>query len=305
MNSQNIECITLSKIGNIRGLLNVLDKYKELSSNDTLYLNIDCNGMIFPEYLCILVSWIKFLEYKGIKVVKKILNENDYVSRINFYNEIGYDYIENFNRHNGSGKFIEITRIDNTNTNYIVNNIMNVIKCNIELHDTVFDCLNYCLFEVVDNINEHSESPIGGYIVVQNYPQKNILKIAIIDSGLGIYNTLKNSGKEEYKNINESDALKCSIKEKNSRFQKRGYGLYHTSNFMKHNKGIMSMHSGNSTLSINNGKIKTYSSGFWQGLIVYFNINTNKSVDINDIFDGKENIPISVNESDDILNGYL
>lgn len=302
-----VNCIelNLSSIGSIVDLLGAIRGYNCLKSGDTLNLKINTSGRIKPQYLCIIVSWIKYLESKGVILEKEIEGENTYASRIDFYKHIGYKYEESFNRHNARGRFVEITNTNRDNTNDIVNLIMDVIDKNMKVDETLFQCLSYFLFEVIDNINEHSESPIGGHVVVQNFEQQNLLSIAIVDSGVGIHKSLKDSGKPEFLNIDEQEALKVCLEEGVTRFKERGYGLYHTSKFIKANKGKMEIYSGDSTLHINNGNQITTECNSWQGVIMYFEIKTDNNVDFIKVFDSKDRIPVSVTEARDVLNGYM
>lgn len=297
--------INLSSIIGIKDLLREINQIENLNCGDSIDIEIDTNGRVDPAYLCILVAWIKKLEHDGIIINKEIRGINTYASRINFYRQINYDYTESFMRHNSNGRFVEITNTNSENTVEIVNEIMDVIENNMDVEESIFNCLSYCLMEVVDNINEHSESPIDGYVVVQNFSWENKLSIAIVDSGVGIHNSLKNSGKEEFKDIKEVDALEECLKEGVTRFEKRGYGLYHTSKFIRANKGKMQIFSGNSALSIIGKNTRKYQCDLWKGTIMYFEIKTNKPVNFIEVFDNEDMIPTTVSESRDVLNGYI
>lgn len=294
--------IRLSMLSNIENLLERLNESKDLKVGDTINLTLNCNGTVYPQYLCALVAWVKLMKSKGINLNFNIKGENTYVSRMDFYKHIEYEYSEEFRRHNSTGRFIEITEVDGDNSIEIVGNTIKVIENNIDLEESVLKCLNYCLFEVIDNIEEHSGSPINGYIVVQNYQYEGVLRIAIIDAGVGIYNSLRNSGKPEFKDITESGALRLCINKGVTRFDKRGRGLYHTSNFIRANNGKLEMYSGNHVLKINHEGIDTDECSFWQGLITYFEINTRTCVDFEEVFE--DEIPITVEESYEMLNGY-
>lgn len=83
--------------------------------------------------------------------------------------------------------------------------------------------------EVFNNIFDHSQSPITGYIVTQYYPKTNKISFSVCDFGIGIpksiNNSLENRGEEkieDWKAILKSLERGFSI---NSTPRNRGFGL--------------------------------------------------------------------------------
>jgi hypothetical protein len=52
--------------------------------------------------------------------------------------------------------------------------------------------------ELIDNVFEHSRTPLDGYAALQVYPRGNQLLVAVSDSGLGIMQTLRPSLQTEF-----------------------------------------------------------------------------------------------------------
>lgn len=130
----------------------ILDKFSgvyKLKKGDMVNLTIDIPPKVYPEYLTVVVALFKYFKQKGIKFNNNVNNRsnNTYVSRINFYKELDIKHDENFNRHDGSGRFIEITNFNAGNNIKITNNIMKIIRDNCCIDDTVIKCLNYCLLK--------------------------------------------------------------------------------------------------------------------------------------------------------------
>lgn len=80
--------------------------------------------------------------------------------------------------------------------------------------------------EVFNNIFDHSQSPVSGYIISQFYPTTNMLCFSVCDFGVGIPQAIKDSGKNL--NINDSEAIFKSLEHGfsiKSTPQNRGFGL--------------------------------------------------------------------------------
>lgn len=52
--------------------------------------------------------------------------------------------------------------------------------------------------ELIDNVFEHSETPLDGYAALQVYPGGDHVRVAVSDSGLGIMQTLRPTLKTEF-----------------------------------------------------------------------------------------------------------
>jgi hypothetical protein len=85
--------------------------------------------------------------------------------------------------------------------------------------------------ELIDNIEEHSRSAIGGYAALQVYPGGNALQVAVSDSGIGIMETLRPALKKQsphYAEMSDVDLLVEVFRQGVSRYGPdtgRGCGL--------------------------------------------------------------------------------
>ena len=295
--------IDLNITNSISDLLNQIGWLYTLKNKDVVYILIDMPQSIWPEYLVTIIGIIKYIESRGTIVNVKVNNpyNNTYSKRMNFYKELGVEDEEEFKRNSSVGRFVEITKFNKDNSDYnvaIVNDIMKVIKNNYNLDKSVKDCLNYCLFEMVDNIQNHAEAAIDGYTVVQNFSKRQELKIIILDTGKGIHASLTENDK--YKNLSPAEALEYCVKESVTNGRGMGNGLFHTSEFIKKNLGEFFIYSGNNYLHINDKGVNIFSCPYWQGTIIYVRIKTNNTVCLESVF-GK-NIPSTVEDADDYIN---
>lgn len=258
-------------------------------------------NMVYPEYLVTTVGIIKFIRSRGIDVNVTINNDcnNTYVQRINFYQELGVPYTEDFTRRDPHGRFVEITHFNDDNSEVVVDDVMRVIRDNYQLDPSLLGCLNYCLWEMIDNVQIHAISPIDGFVVVQNYPQRNELRIAILDAGRGIYESLLEN--PQYINISPAEALEYCVQEHVTNGRGMGRGLYDTVRFMSENRGDFQIYSGGNFLSLDIwGSTVINNCSYWQGTLIYSRINTNISVDPIQVFG--DNIPTSVLEYNECID---
>ncbi|WP_196607364.1 hypothetical protein [Pectinatus frisingensis] len=289
--------INFNKITTVEQLISLLS-LKHLSYN-----NIRIHVILLPfnniTLLLILVAAVKYLVAMG-KNVSIDVNDTGirYLQRINFYRELGIDVDECFSRHNSVGKFIEISRVTEENSLEVVNKILRILFTNMSISDEISGCLNYCFWEMIDNIQEHADSIIGGYTVVQRYPKKGYIEINIVDCGCGIYNSLIKNPK--YHDFSEDDAIQYCVQKGYTNGSGMGNGLFHTTNFVKDNCGVFDLYSGNKHLCISNKETILSDISYWQGVILSLKIMMNNPVMLTQIFG--DDIPTSVVEYNECIN---
>jgi anti-sigma regulatory factor (Ser/Thr protein kinase) len=288
--------IDLRVIGDMQYLLSHLQHLYKLVCNDVINITISLPSRVKPEYLVAIVGIIKYIKVKGIVVNITIDNptNNTYSQRINFYKELDIPCEEDFNRWDANGRFVEITNFDRTNNVDISNAILRVIRDNCRVDTNTMKCLNYCFFEMVDNIDNHADSPINGYTVVQNFNKRNELTITILDAGKGIHESLTENPR--YTHFAPADSLIHCIKENVTNGRGRGVGLYHTAQFILENGGQLGIYSGENYLEIRNGQVNLYPSAYWQGTLLHVIINKSCQVNFANIFG--DSIPVTVQDSD-------
>jgi hypothetical protein len=296
--------IDLSAIESIENLLSQMNQCYYMNFIDSLYLTIRINRRVEPEYLVIMVGIIKHIRNNNcVSVYINIENpdNNNYPQRMNFHKELGINCEEKFNRKNSQGRFVEITNINNENSVNITGNILKVIRDNWAIDDSIYKCLNYCLYEIVDNIEIHANSPIEGYTIAQNFPYTKQLIFVILDSGKGIHRSLIEN--VTYSNLSPAEALEYCIRERVTNGKGRGYGLFHTTRFIQENRGTLCIHSGFYKLEVAGGSIKISQCSYWQGTLIYVKINTNKNIVFEEVFGA--NIPETVANADDYIDNDL
>ena len=145
-----------------------------------------------------------------------------------------------------AGRFIPLTRI--TNSKELGTMITDMIPL---LHTTPQQAepIEYIISELVRNVFEHSESPIGAIVCAQFFKKSNRISIGIVDLGLGIKSTLSRSHRVDNDIIGLRLALTPGITgwSKNPRGTEfnAGGGLFFIKSIAMVNRDFFVIYSGN------------------------------------------------------------
>lgn len=155
-----------------------------------------------------------------------------------------------------------------------------------ECEEGVLDSISWCINEVMDNVLTHSEIT-EGYVMVQLHSRTNHVAVCVYDSGIGIYNSLRDS---KHHPESEIDALSLALQEGVGDGRGQGNGLFGLYESVLRNGGILSLTSGKSSIMLTeSGALNKYSnvpviSPTVNQTIVDFQININKRIDFKTIF---------------------
>lgn len=177
--------------------------------------------------------------------------------------------------------FDSISQIGNLTQAYI-NSISHQIECN----EGVITGLSWCINEVMDNVLTHSGNKLG-FVLAQLHPQTGHIVFCIYDYGMGIYNSLKQS---KHSPKTELDSISLAIQEGVGDGKGQGNGLFGLYQVVHQNSGRLTLTSGASAIMIKNtGEIEKFDhipflSYPCKGTIVDFQLDLQKSIDIEDVF---------------------
>lgn len=148
------------------------------------------------------------------------------------------------------------------------------------------DGLQWCINEVMDNVNVHSERGYG-FVMAQFHRLQKRIVFCIADSGIGIFNSLRASNHRPSTNI---DAISLAIQEGIGDGKGQGNGLFGLFQIIKSNGGCLTITShGASMMLLQDGTINKYThlpcvNFQTPGTIVDFQMYLDKEVCLSDAF---------------------
>ena len=130
--------------------------------------------------------------------------------------------------------------------------IMARIQRSVDLGEGVQHSLNFCLYELLDNVFQHSHAECG-YLMINLVNQGSRLSVTLADTGIGVFNSFRAS---KYHPPSHFDALTLAIQEGiTSTGDKRGNGLFALQRTVQQNQGRLELRSGLGNLLIDNGRV--------------------------------------------------
>ena len=165
-----------------------------------------------------------------------------------------------YSRSAHSDVLLEITPITRAeDIHYIVDRVREraqaILTLNLHYAPAAIDGFVVALSEVCQNIPEHSQDV--GYVAIQKYFYgrrlgKNLVKIAVMDLGIGFRASLAPKYATSYKTWSDLLALRLAIFEGASRYDDpgRGQGLAAVRRFVERWKGKLTIRSGGARLGI-------------------------------------------------------
>jgi hypothetical protein len=143
---------------------------------------------------------------------------------------------------------------DHRQANYMTNGYMDTIRRRVVCKPGVLEALEWCLYEVLDNVMQHSESG-QGFVMMQLHSQSHRLAFAVADAGLGVQRSLAMS--DTYKPKTSFDALTMAIEEGVTRDKvaNQGNGLFGLFRIIEQNNGRLTMRSGRGRMRLQGNRI--------------------------------------------------
>ena len=189
---------------------------------------------------------------------------------------------------------LTIDVFDEKNIYDVYQRVVGVLTQYIEIETTVLQAVSYCFYEILDNVLIHSGKELG--TVITHYdPANHVLSFLVADDGMGVRESL--SENEIYAEINESEALRICVKDAITDGKGMGFGLYSTS-LLARDAGLkFDVRSGNHTLTLQSGDEAISESEFWQGTIIYLQIQTNKEINPAEVVANSTNVAAQYNET--------
>ena len=155
----------------------------------------------------------------------------------------------------------------------------------LALEEGVFRAINWCLYEIMDNVLQHAESEVG-FVEAQVHQASKRVAICIADAGIGFRRSFRNS---HHRPGTESDAITLSVQEHFTRDSQvgAGNGLWGLYQIVTKNDGLLSIHSGGGSLRVQGAEASdSHDDGGWwlsdthRGAVVDFQLPVDRPIDI-------------------------
>jgi anti-anti-sigma regulatory factor len=169
----------------------------------------------------------------------------------------------------------------------------------------VLAALNWCLFEVLDNVFQHSECETG-FFMAQIHRVNQRLLLCAADSGIGVHRSFFKGGK--YRPRTPFDALTLAVRQGvSSTGDKRGNGLFGLKGVVETNGGRLDITSGRGLLQISPSGIDGRNSptdiiidADHHCTVLDFSLDVSKAVDLGQVLGAPEpDMRLESIESDD------
>jgi anti-sigma regulatory factor (Ser/Thr protein kinase) len=215
-------------------------------------------GLLEIGELCMLEDVRKTVILPRSAEVLRYLDRMDFYSHAKRYFMLEHslsDPPEKYQRSADSDVLLEITSIEKSNDiHFIVGKVreraQSILAAHLNYDERAINGFIVALSEVCQNIIEHSENK--GFVGIQKYRfqslNKNVVKIAVMDIGIGF----KKSLSDRFKLRSDLEAIDRALLHGASRYEDegRGHGLASVRRFVNQWQGKLSIRSGSAKLSI-------------------------------------------------------
>lgn len=219
----------------------------------------------------------------------------NYLLRMKLFDYLGIDPNKEIHEHEEAGRFIPITQIRTADE--LRESITNLIPL-LHAPAAVADPIKYVFSEMVRNVLEHSNSPVGAFVCAQYYRESKRIAIGIADAGVGVLRSM-----EHYHQVRTSEeAVRLALQPGITGTTRRiggnqfnaGAGLFFTKSIAVLSRNRFFLYSGDSMFRLMqtrkryepelhsdpiNDPHKFVNAPNWQGTIVGIDLNIEQGVE--------------------------
>lgn len=205
---------------------------------------------------------------------------DSYLARVGVKRLLGYDDDYPHRRNDGE-RLTSVTEVaDHTDRQKARRQLLDVLGIQ---HDGTRLVLDYCLEEILRNVEDHADSPTNALVQAQYYETRNEVVFAIADTGRGVLWNLRQRH-QQLENDEEAliAALQPGVSGRNTRKgSNAGLGLTVSSSLVTGVNGTFQVASGTALRVLKKGRAETQllEGGGWPGVIVAFSVPRNDALD--------------------------
>ncbi len=261
----------------------------------SFYLDFSSTDVAFPNASVPIAGIIDFYSKNGINF--EVAKMSSLIDAINLLNPILVESETDLLRINPLNKIFKYS--DSNHVYSLINVFLEELARSDKFENGVFEGIEWCLNEVMDNVIQHSGAGCG-FVMGQIHKSTKHVAFTIYDAGIGIYNSLKNT---KYNPRKPLDALTLALKEGVTRDKKNGQGngMYGLRRIIENNRGRLTLTSHSSALFIKGDKTQDFNalpiiSRERGSTIVDFQFDYNSEISLSEAlkFNGKSYEPINL-----------
>ncbi len=235
--------------------------------------------------IALLCEWALYHRQQG-RVVGFYGDDNalHYLSRLDVFQHAGFDYAERFKRHGEAGRFIPARLIQSEEDVFDASNaVCDLVLRQFDHAREFLPAMEWAVYEVIDNIRLHAETPVPGVLTAQYYPTKHRLDIAIVDAGRGIMASLSQSQQLWSHGDAISKAIQRGVTRDDSVGQ--GNGMAGASEIVRKNGGELHVWTGDANFTIRKGRDRGFKPiDQIPGTGIFLRLDTRRPVRLRDTF---------------------
>jgi hypothetical protein len=285
-------------------LRTILPSLNQVDDDDNEFVELDFSQLAFyrPPAVVALLARCRYWATRGKRVLIKghtTCPASRYLQRIDFFNQLGVDLVEEFTRHPVQGRFVPIRRVsDGRQVDSIAREVS---KCAAGSNPDLQECLKYAIGEILTNVAQHSQGE--GFVCVQTY-QGGRVELAVADTGVGLRRSFEGTSLEAELDDDKKALVKAMEPEVSSallrppsgpygQYVNRGIGLSMVSEIARQTCGVMKVVTGNAQFH-RRGDVRAEFSEDQQlvnqGVLVSLSLNPDEIDDFQQIIESVRNV---------------
>lgn len=252
------------------------------------------HSFLEPMDILILTEFIIFQLNEKVEINLRVDNKKvkEYLEAIGLFEFCSSNYQEpNELKEIASYSAMPLRRVNRETMNYYIGRTQAYFQTLCDRKD--LGMLDITLSELINNVYDHSNSPIDCYVFSQYYPQKGQIKLVVGDLGFGIPKTVNNYfSNKGTETVSQEDAVRWALKlnrTTQSMPHNAGRGLDTVCSFVTVNNGSWKLFSGNIKMMGNGAKnlffsnpIENFIGTVIEITIIVHNLEELETVDILD-----------------------
>lgn len=102
--------------------------------------------------------------------------------------------------------------LDYKDVGIITNDFMQIVLRSMKIPKDIVSALEWSIYEICDNVINHAESPVGGFVEAVTYTKEKRISFTVADAGRGVLNSLREGLPDLNNNIQAiGEAIKAGI----------------------------------------------------------------------------------------------